>query len=173
MRKAFGFFLLAACICTAIVPSAKADAMYTQRFQEDGWYNGQHYQVTEFVLNMLTLGMHFQPPGADNFSGTTNVDVDLSAGNRHLLATFDATGYLQFDLHFKPGRQPPTWEFTYVAYSGQRELDPYLGTWNGANFSFTKMAGPETGVPEPVTWLMAIPSLAVFALLRRQFYWRT
>ena len=90
---------------------------WAQRFQEDGWWFGTHYNFDKIKVVMVSGSTAFEMPpgGMDTFSAagwTSITSADMSGGGKSVVSSGSATSYMQWDFHFT-GTQADSFAFDY------------------------------------------------------------
>jgi len=143
---------------------------WTQRFQEDGWYGGTHYNFDLFAVRVVS-GPPLLDPGLANFSdGGWHLVYENAA---HTLASAGGTsvGYLQWDFRFS-GAQSQAFLLDYAAFSGETVVGTSGIRWSAPGWSYPSTSWRPTRaevVPVPAAVLIGMLGLAAAGLKLRKY----
>ena len=107
---------------------------WSQRFQEDGVGNFDHFQIK------LTAGPPFVLPTAIlNFSGAAGWSQSYASGDL-IIADGNAIASMQFDIHFSGAKAMP-FSLVFQAWEAGALKQSATGDWNGSAWTFNQSAG--------------------------------
>jgi hypothetical protein len=172
MRKDFWKLIFLSALAVILCLPGTAGADWSQRFHEDGWYNGTHFNFDKLEVFLMSPDDFFKDPGMTDF------DVAGWQGNlinpRYTLAQGPSVGDLYWTFQFL-GPQSNPFSMDYLFYSGD-DLFVSRINWSGSSWSYVVDIDPAPSydrfptmgfVPQPNSIILVCSGLALVVLGRR------
>jgi hypothetical protein len=142
---------------------------WTQRFQEDGLYDGVHYDFDLLAVRVVS-GPSLENPGLINFSvGTWDLVYENPAGTL-ASAGGSTVGYLQWDFVFS-GTTAQPFQLDYAVFAGGTLVGTCGIQW-GPGWSYPSTSWTPTQaevVPVPAAVLLGMLGLGVAGIKLRKY----